>query len=52
MKNSQIQKALPRGEGEPDLKNLKKPHTELWSHPPPKISALKLNQKVFKNGVN
>ena len=37
------------GEGCPDFKNSEKPHKERWSQTAPKISALKLNQKVFKN---
>ena len=37
------------GKGDPISKIRKKPCTEQWSQPTPKISALQLNQKVFKN---
>ena len=33
----------PGDSGGPDFKKSKKPHTERWSQPTPKISALKLN---------
>ena len=33
-------KASPRGAGGPDLKKIRKPHTERWPQPTPKISGL------------